>query len=88
MHWIRDMLERWHWVPSFLSRDEELNKEAANALQNQKRLVQDVRKASDVLHESSNRVRAALEEARLQAATFAQFEQRIKDPFKSRRLRN
>ena len=85
MKWIHDMLTRWHWLPHF-TRDEELNAETENALHDQKRATRDMTEASGVLRESSQKVRAALTEARLQASTFAQFEQRIRDPFKSRRL--
>lgn len=85
MSWLSEMLKRWRWIPHF-TRDDELNAEVEDALQEQKRAVRDVQTASASLHEKSEAVRDALRLARLQVATFAQFEQRIRDLSKSRRL--
>jgi hypothetical protein len=72
-------------LPRF-SRDEKLNAETEDALRTHKTAVQAVKNELGLQHVKSEHLRSVLREARLRVATFAQFEQRIKD-INSRRAR-
>jgi hypothetical protein len=69
MSWLSEWMKHIGVLPSF-SRDEKLNAETEDALRTHKTAVQ---------HDKSEHLRSVLREARLRVATFAQFEQRIKD---------
>jgi hypothetical protein len=83
MSWLSEWLKRAGIIAHF-TRDDELNAETEDALRTQKAATQNVKDALGLQHDNSERLRKVLREARLQVATFAQFEQRIKDMSKRR----
>ena len=78
MSWLSEWLKRMGVLPRF-TRDEELNAETEDALRTQKIASQDVKTALGLQHDHTEHLRGVLRDARLRVATFAQFEQRIKD---------
>lgn len=84
MSWLSEMLKRWHIIAPF-TRDEQLNAEAEDVLREQKRAVADVKNEFQTLHEKGQVLRSVMRDARLRVATFAQFEQRIRDVTKGER---
>jgi hypothetical protein len=78
MSWLSEWMKHIGVLPSF-SRDEKLNAETEDALRTHKTAVQAVKEQLGLQHDKSEHLRSVLREARLRVATFAQFEQRIKD---------
>jgi len=78
MSWLSEFLKDWHIIPRF-TRDDELNAEAEDLLNAQRRAVSEAKQEFETLHEKGQNLRDVMKQARLRVADFAQFEQRIRD---------
>ena len=80
---LSEFLKRIHILHPF-TRDEQINAETEEALRAQKRAVEEAQSEFNLLHDKGIALRQIMQDARLRVASFAQFEQRIRDMSKNK----